>query len=1020
MQLKRRPVVSKELQLSPAQRDAIEHRGKPLIIYGGPGSGKTTVLIEAAIDRINKGQDPNTILVLTFGRERASELRDAIALQTSQTMLEPLARTFHALAYSILKSEGRNPILLSGPEQEGWIRQLIDGVEWPEKLKPALHTRGFVRELRDLILRATERGWTPEDLAKQGKALGEEFWVAASNFWNSYIGTLIMSDVTHGETKERMDSAEIVWKAANATKPGTSHSFKNRFKSILVDEFQESDKAQRALLQNLANNLSPTDLVIAVDEYTTVGRFRGADPEGLSEVLAHYEKNGVVIHLAENFRASSSVHLFLEKVAGQFKKAPAIQSSNSNLNNAGSVIAECFTDSSNEAAFIADRLQRAHLERGLKWSEMAVIFRSPAQSSAVRSALMRAAIPVAGELQVLSENSSLAPFLLLAEVAISGKLDLPTAEILLQSEFGGADSISMRRIRRDLVAKYASETGLTGSELICKAITDGAFEIPGGEALQRVHELFVAAEKLAKRKDALPEDLLWTIWSRAKTVDNQLISEAWRNRALKGGTRGANADRDLDAMLQLFESARRFGQRFKYSNLATFFKDIRKSEIAGDVITAKGQRPDVVELLTPFSAKSRQWRLVIVAGVQEGIWPNLKIRGSLLGSERLVERDRYPDMAAVALELVAKAAVEQDELRLFYAAISRASEDLIITAVDSEEEQPSNYFDLGYEFAHKSGDEKSDAELERTTYKLTEQLSVASVVAKLRRQLMQEESKAAAETLKALAEVGITGADPEHWYGLRQISSSAPAIPANDLIRVSPSGVEKFDECELRWFLETHGGQDGNSAAQLIGIVIHKFAELAEKEDKSFDAQSELLKENWRLVDPETGWISKTSMGRALLMLERFYKYRQSIAGSRTFKEAEAKYEFTIGRAQVRCSIDRIETTSDGKTYIIDFKTGKTRISIPDAQTDAQMQIYQYAVGEASAGAALLYLDSKLKKNDMREQGPINRIEVAERIESTAVKMGGATFRAIKNKNCEYCKVIASCPIQSEGRGLYE
>ena len=205
MQLKRRPVVSKELQLSPAQRDAIEHRGKPLIIYGGPGSGKTTVLIEAAIDRINKGQDPNSILVLTFGRERASELRDAIALRTSQTMLEPLARTFHALAYSILKSEGRNPVLLSGPEQEGWIRQLIDGVEWPEKLKAALHTRGFVRELRDLILRATERGWTPEDLAEQGKALGEEFWVAASNFWNSYIGTLIMSDVTHGETKERMD-----------------------------------------------------------------------------------------------------------------------------------------------------------------------------------------------------------------------------------------------------------------------------------------------------------------------------------------------------------------------------------------------------------------------------------------------------------------------------------------------------------------------------------------------------------------------------------------------------------------------------------------------------------------------------------------------------------------------------------------------------------------------------------------------------------------------------------------------
>ena len=143
--LKRRPLPENHFQASSTQALAIAHRNKPLIITGGPGSGKTRVLIEAAIARINGGQDPNSILVLTFGRERASELRDAIALRTSKTMLEPLARTFHALAHSILKAEGHNPILLSGPEQEGWIRQLVDGVEWPDELRPALHTRGFVR-----------------------------------------------------------------------------------------------------------------------------------------------------------------------------------------------------------------------------------------------------------------------------------------------------------------------------------------------------------------------------------------------------------------------------------------------------------------------------------------------------------------------------------------------------------------------------------------------------------------------------------------------------------------------------------------------------------------------------------------------------------------------------------------------------------------------------------------------------------------------------------------------------------
>ena len=1012
--LKRRPIPETTFQLSSAQLTAIAHRGRPLIITGGPGSGKTTTLIESAISRINEGQDPNSILLLTFGRERAAELRDEIALRTSQTMLEPLARTFHALAFSILKSAGHNPILLSGPEQESWIRQLVEGIQWPDALKPALQTRGFIRELRDLILRATERGWLPDDLEANGKKYQEEFWIAASKFWRSYIGTLILVDADHGEPRERLDSAELVWRAANTAR----HGFKNQFKTILVDEFQECDKAQRALLKNLIPDIPNFDLVLACDPFTTVGRFRGADPDGLNEALVIYQTVGDIVHLSENFRASSAVHLLLERIGGEFPKAPDIQSSSAA--NAGAVIVECFTDGANEAAFIADKLQRAHLEAGLKWSEMSVIFRSPAQSSAVRSALMRSGIPVAGELQVLADNASISPFLLLAESAINGDLDFATAENLLTSEFGGADSISLRRIRRELVAKYSEKTGLTGSELICKAITDGQFEIPSGQALIRLHELFSIAERVAKKKSSQPEDLLWAIWSNAKTNDNELLSDAWRTRALKGGIRGANADRDLDAMLQLFESARRFGQRFKYANLGQFFKDIRKSEIAGDVITAKGQRPDVVELLTPFSAKGREWKLVVVAAVQEGIWPNLRIRGSLLGSERLAERDRHPDLAAVELELVAKSAVEVDELRLFYAAISRASEQLIITAVDREEDQPSTYFEIAYQFVNP----ELDPESKRLPAVAINQLNSANLVAKLRQQLMKDSDVKAAQTLKALSEAGIKGANPEDWYGAKPIASTEPAITVDKLIRVSPSGVEKFDECQLRWFLETHGGQDGNTTAQLIGTVIHKFAELAESGNTNLDQQIELLKSNWRLVDPETGWISKSSMGRAVLMLKRFYQYRQSIADNRTFKQAEASFNIQVGRATITCKIDRIETTIDGKLYVVDFKTGKTDISKEKARTDAQMQIYQYAVGKELetevAGASLVYLNHDLKGIKTRDQDPIDPEGVKERIERTAIQMGGNTYLAIKNKNCQFCNVASSCPLQIEGRGLYE
>jgi len=165
-----------EFKLSAEQLGAIAHRRTPLILTGATGTGKTTVLVEAALSRINDSQSPDSILVIAYGRERASEIRDAIVIRSEKTAFEPLARTFHSLAYSILKmrtgDEYREIVLLSGAEQENFIAQLLEGdiedgyKQWhpdlhrtPESLGEPLQTQGFVRELRDLIMRANERGF---------------------------------------------------------------------------------------------------------------------------------------------------------------------------------------------------------------------------------------------------------------------------------------------------------------------------------------------------------------------------------------------------------------------------------------------------------------------------------------------------------------------------------------------------------------------------------------------------------------------------------------------------------------------------------------------------------------------------------------------------------------------------------------------------------------------------------------------------------------------------------------------
>ena len=181
--LLRAPLLNPELTFDAAQQKVLAHSQGTLIVLGGPGTGKTTLAAECAVERIRSAVDPlkatDSILLLTYGRERASELRDQIALRTGTTMKEPIARTFHSLAFSILHMSNEidtpDVLLMSGPEQEFAIREVLNyhlaqavgdpsKNYWPAELSKALETRGFVRELRDLIMRASERGLSPSQL----------------------------------------------------------------------------------------------------------------------------------------------------------------------------------------------------------------------------------------------------------------------------------------------------------------------------------------------------------------------------------------------------------------------------------------------------------------------------------------------------------------------------------------------------------------------------------------------------------------------------------------------------------------------------------------------------------------------------------------------------------------------------------------------------------------------------------------------------------------------------------------
>lgn len=1036
----RRPLALPITDFSEPQMHVINHHGSPLVVLGGPGSGKTTLIVESALARIQGGQDPNSILMLTFGRERASELRDSVALRTSAIMHEPIARTFHSLAFSILKMKASeyasDPILMSGPEQEFFIRDLLDGDTdlgknyWPADLEKALTTHGFVRELRDLILRASERNLTPASLAELGREHGEKYWQSAAVFWKQYLDVMDLQADSAGDAKRRIDPSQIVIEAYHHLKanPSIANDLRTRFTTILVDEFQESDPAQRILLRELADH----DIFICADADSAIGRFRGADPDQLDEELEYYRNRGSQIVLHENYRSVPTVFDIGKLVTSEFRGSAPQRDRTCSVapgdKDQESVVVGRFRSLSEEAQFIAYQFRYAHLIENIPWSEMAVVLRTPGpQASALRRAFSQSGIPVASDIQALSNNAAIAPFLLLAQIALEQRqLTTDNCERLLMSEFGGADSVSLRRMQRALIASRGQEDQRSGAELLIAAIEKGEIPIDGAQPLWHVHELLSRARRILRRSSTQAEDLLWEIWSNSLTSDGGSLPESWRRQALRGGTRGAGADRDLDAMMQLFEAARRFAERFPHSKADSFIRQISQENILGDVITAQGQRPDVVEILTAHAAKGREWEIVAIAGLQDGVWPNLRQRGSLLGSERLVDRLRHPGLARKELEVVSASGLVEDERRLLHVAVTRAKSRLIVSAVQKDDDEPSAYFE---EISTAVlGDQNAGPTMTRAPRPITP----AALVATLRAELGSGNSTAASSLLKRLDIEGLPAAHIDSWAGVQLLSNSTPIVPPDAPVSVSPSSAEAFTDCGVKWFLERHGGTDGDSTAQVLGSAIHAFAALIEDEPSLTEADLIFkLRESWKLIDPNTGWVSNAQLRRAVTMIEKFIKYHNASIEEREIIGVEANFKIRVGRALISGSVDRLEVTKDGKLFIVDFKTGKKEITHDEKLTNLQMQAYQLAVIEGgfsdrhasrqSAGAELVYLGTDKADASIRRQPAIDPAEVGRTMMEIADGMGENHFVATFDRQlCARCGVRNACPIQSEGRAVME
>jgi superfamily I DNA/RNA helicase/RecB family exonuclease len=725
-----------------------------------------------------------------------------------------------------------------------------------------------------------------------------------------------------------------------------------------------------------------------------------------------------------------------------------------------------------QLALIAGRLRERHVLGGLPWSRIAVIVRSGSAVPALARGLAALEVPtqVPSAQTALRDEWAVRAFILALDVTLGRRpLDADTATELLRGPLGGLDPITLRRLRAALRQQELGQAepgrhepgrqepgqaepvrqepgqaepggqrpdalARTGATRTADELLAAVFEAPSllssidnrtaRRAASCAENLLAAA--VEHEAGATIEELLWGLWARSG------LAREWLEQSGGIGIIADEANHNLDAVVALFSAAQRYVERTPAAPPVLFLEHLVDTDVPEDTLAPRALG-DAVTVSTPNGLIGREFDLVVIANVQQNVWPDLRIRGSLLGAG---------DLAALASGRDprggdARTEVLHDELRMFAQAASRAGVELLVTAVDNEENEPSVFLKLLPVPIPLAGADGTDP---AGRYPV----SLRGLVGRLRRDLTRgivtgaalersERTADAAATLARLAAASVPGADPGQWYGLAEPSTVRPLndpAAGDEPVRVSPSKMAAVETCPLHWAIGRLGGGSSNTAANL-GTIIHAVMETST--DRRPEALWQAVDERWGELRFDAEWQSEVQRADARNLTDRLASYLLDFehAGGELLS-AEGTFGLDVDGAWLTGTVDRVERLANGSAVIVDLKTGRgDPVSDAGVAEHPQLGAYQLAFQEGAidgvpagtplAGARLVIISSGTAKQNYRNPTqttftPEQLLAFRTRVGVDAALMGGATFVAELATHCLDPRSHGACRIHIVGQ----
>ena len=1053
----------------PSQRRVLAlDPGRHARVLGAPGTGKSLLVVESfARLAALPGFADERLLVLAPGRLQASRLRAALETRLGRAFGGTPVRTPASLAFAVLAREfaatGRPaPRLLTGTAHDEAIARAVDraassaGGPAGTALTAAfpaevLASERFRAELRELWRVLDDFDLSPETARAMFEAAGGRGAQQAltrapdAELLGRWLAVLDVIAEVQGElAAERSGefTSSGLLRAATAVLASSVDSDAAVPALVIVDDAQQIGEGELALLAACARRGSR--VWAFGDPDLAAGAFQGEATALLSRLGYELARRGARpapgadpeqrVTLETVHRHGGGIRSLVRELTGRIGAAGAGgQRAADASERAGAVQFARAGSPAEQIGALAHRLRARHLgldggER-VPWSEMAVICRSRGEVSRAARLLAERQIPtgVAAGGLVLREHRIVRELVVLLRhalglVPLAAPSDAPALLEVLGGQLGGLDAVAVRRLRGALLlqerrdAREQQRPPAPVDEILLEGFRFPGdrplIDSPGGRALRRLGRIAAAGQR-THEAGGTARETLWAIWQGTG------LAEQWQEEALGAlGARSDSANRALDAVLGLFFRLQRHEEQSSEQPVAEMLDELLSTDVPEDTLAARGAR-DEVTVTTPQAAIGREFGLVCVLGPQDGVWPNLRAQGSLLGVAPL---ERWL-LGGEAIQPERRDTMH-DELRLFALACSRVRDELLVLSISDESRHPGPFFGLGREHEVEAALPSS-------------RLTLRGAVAEMRRRLTANPGDAVArDSLAALAVEGVPGAHPDEWYGVLPPSSTAPLVDLGGdpevVVPVSPSQLERAEECPLDWAVQHLGGGEGGLSASL-GTLVHRAFETAESPDGGPvdpEAVFAVIAAEWGKLRFEAEWESERTREAARTMAQGLADYLAAFeASGGSLVEKEAGFAVPVGRAVLGGLADRVELRPRAgggvEISILDLKTGGKALSAPATQQQAQLQAYQLglllgafegarvaAEGGGTGGAAvnggarLLYVHPRAAKNrsylELR-QDPLDdaaRESAIARVSEAARVMSAGEFVARVEHHC--------------------